>query len=43
MDARERALTLAAGVLLAPVALAGAALEAALGRSGTVYVEARRG
>jgi hypothetical protein len=43
MAPRERALALAAAVLLTPVALAGAALEAALGRSGTVYVEARRG
>lgn len=43
MDGRERVLTLLAGVLLAPVALAGAALEVALGRSGTTYVEARRG
>jgi len=42
MSQRERAITLAAGIALAPVALAGAALEAALGRSGTIYVEARR-
>jgi hypothetical protein len=38
----RRAVTLLAGVALAPLALAGAALEAALGRSGTIYVEARR-
>lgn len=37
----RRAATLAAGALLLPVALAGAAVEVALGRSGTVYVEAR--
>jgi SAM-dependent methyltransferase len=43
MDTRQRTVTLLAGVALAPVALAGAALEAALGRSGTIYVEARRG
>jgi hypothetical protein len=42
MGAGERALAVGAAVALLPVALAGAALEAALGRSGTVYVEARR-
>jgi SAM-dependent methyltransferase len=38
----RRAGSLAAGVLLAPLAAAAAALEVALRRSGTVYVEARR-
>ena len=38
----KRAITLTAGVALLPVALACAAIEVALGRSGTVYVEARR-
>lgn len=38
-----RAATIAAGVALAPVALAGAAVEIALRQGGTVYVEARRG
>jgi len=38
---RERALTLAAGTALAPVALAAAAAEAAARRAGTTYVEAR--
>ena len=42
MGGRRRAATLAAGALLAPVALAAAAVEIALRRSGTVYVEARR-
>jgi SAM-dependent methyltransferase len=37
----RRAGAIAAGVLLAPVAVALAAVEAALGRAGTVYVEAR--
>jgi hypothetical protein len=37
----RRAATLAAGVLLLPVALVAAALEVTLKRSGTVYVEAR--
>jgi SAM-dependent methyltransferase len=41
--AAPRAATIAAGVALAPVALAGAGLEIALGRGGTVYVEARCG
>jgi SAM-dependent methyltransferase len=40
---RQRAASVGAGVLLLPVALAGAAVEVALRRSGTVYVEARRG
>jgi hypothetical protein len=40
---RKRALTLAAAAVLLPVAAAGAALEVALGNSGTVYVEAHRG
>jgi SAM-dependent methyltransferase len=35
--------TIAAGVLLAPLAFTAAAVEVALGRGGTVYVEARRG
>lgn len=39
----QRAASLAAGVVLAPVAVAAAGVEVALGRSGTVYVEARRG
>jgi hypothetical protein len=34
--------TLAAGAALAPVALAGAAVEVGLRRGGTVYMEARR-
>ena len=37
----DRAARIAAGVVLLPVALAGAAVEVALRRSGTVYVEAR--
>jgi SAM-dependent methyltransferase len=37
----RRAGAIAAGVLLAPVALALAGIEAAAGRGGTVYVEAR--
>jgi SAM-dependent methyltransferase len=48
-EARSRRLTrgrrvaaLAAGTLLLPLALAGAAVEVALRRPGTVYVEARR-
>ena len=48
-DARRTALTparraavLAAGTALAPVALAGALLEAALSRGGSIYVEAVR-
>jgi SAM-dependent methyltransferase len=39
----RRAAAVAAGALLAPVALACAGVEVALRRSGTVYVEARRG
>jgi len=38
-----RIATLALGGLLAPVAILAAAIEIALGRGGTVYVEARRG
>jgi SAM-dependent methyltransferase len=41
LSAGRRVAALAAGVLLLPAALAGAAFEVALGRSGTVYVEAR--
>jgi len=37
----RRATALAAGVLLFPLAVAGTAVEVALGRPGTVYVEAR--
>jgi hypothetical protein len=37
-----RAATLAAGVVLLPVAASCAAVEVALRRGGTVYVEARR-
>jgi hypothetical protein len=36
-----RSRTLAAGAMLAPLALLGALLEVALGRGGTVYIEAR--
>ena len=43
LDRRRRAAAVLAGVVLLPVALAGAAAEVALRRSGTVYVEARRG
>jgi SAM-dependent methyltransferase len=39
----SRAATIAAGVAMAPVGLAGAGVEVALRRSGTIYVEARRG
>jgi SAM-dependent methyltransferase len=39
----ERVATLAAGTLLAPLAIVASIVEIALGRSGTVYVEARRG
>ncbi len=42
MDSRGRMTALALGVALFPVALAGAALEYARGRSGTIYVEAHR-
>jgi SAM-dependent methyltransferase len=41
MSLASRASALAAAALLLPVALAGAALEVAMRRSGTVYVEAR--
>jgi hypothetical protein len=41
-SARSRILTLAAGMLLGPVAGVAAAVEVVLGRGGTVYVEARR-
>jgi hypothetical protein len=37
------AMTIAAGALLAPLAVLAAAVEVALGQGGTVYVEARRG
>ena len=37
-----RTMTLAAGTLLAPLAIVAAAIEVAVGRGGTVYVEARR-
>lgn len=40
-SAWPRPRTLAAGALLFPVAVAGAALEVAVGRGGTVYIEAR--
>ena len=43
VSARRRTATLAAGVLMLPMALAGAALEVGLRRAGTVYVEARLG
>ena len=43
ISARDRSLTLVAGVALFPVALAAAALEVALRRGGSVYIEARRG
>jgi SAM-dependent methyltransferase len=43
MAARTRVLTLAASVVLLPLAAAAAGLEVALGDAGTVYVEARRG
>ena len=41
-SAWPRTVTLAAGTLLAPVAIVAAAFEVAVGRGGTVYVEARR-
>ncbi len=41
-DDRRRAAILAAAVVLGPVALLGAGAEIAIGRGGTVYVEARR-
>lgn len=42
LSTRDRLLTLAAGTALAPVAMAASAFEIAIGRGGTVYVEARR-
>jgi hypothetical protein len=39
--AGQRVLAIAAGVLLAPVAAVAAAVEIALRRAGTVYIEAR--
>lgn len=39
----RRWMAVAAGIAFLPLALLGAALEVALGRSGTVYVEARHG
>lgn len=41
-SASRRVRTLATGAALAPVAMLGAALEVAVGRGGTVYIEARR-
>jgi hypothetical protein len=41
LSAGRRAAALAAGVLLLPLALCGAALEVGLRRAGTVYLEAR--
>jgi SAM-dependent methyltransferase len=43
LSARQRAGAVAAAVILLPVALACSAVEVALGRSGTVYMEARIG
>ena len=43
MSGGQRAAAIAAGVLLLPLAMLCSAAEVALGRSGTVYVEARRG
>ena len=40
---RRRALALAAAAVLFPIAAAATALEVAMRRGGTVYVEARRG
>jgi hypothetical protein len=42
VSAGRRALALTAGVLVLPLAVAGAILEASLRRGGSVYVEARR-
>ena len=39
---RSRVLTLAAGIMLLPVAAAAAVIEILIGRGGTIYVEARR-
>lgn len=43
MTPTQRLLTLAAGVVLLPVALLGALAESVSGHGGTAYVEARRG
>jgi SAM-dependent methyltransferase len=43
LPAPRRAAAVGAGVLLLPVAVAGALVEVALRRPGTIYVEARRG
>ena len=42
-SARIRIATLVVGMLVAPLAMLAAVIEVALGRGGTVYVEARRG
>lgn len=42
LSPRKRLATLAAGTVLAPVAIAASIVEIALRRSGTVYIEARR-
>jgi len=42
LSAPQRALALAAGVVLAPVAALGVGVEVATRRSGTIYLEARR-
>jgi SAM-dependent methyltransferase len=42
MPGRRRALALSAGVLLFPLAAAATAIEVAVRRGGTVYIEARR-
>lgn len=42
MTPRRRIMTITAGALLVPFALAAAAAEISLGRGGTIYVEARR-
>ena len=39
---RSRVLSLAAGIILLPVAAAAAVIEILIGRGGTIYVEARR-
>jgi hypothetical protein len=43
MSGAQRLAALGLGVLLSPLALIGSALEVALGRGGSVYVEAVRG
>ena len=43
LSARRRLRSVAAGALLLPVAALCAAVEVALRRAGTIYVEARRG